>query len=129
MVAAMVEAESAWAIAIGDAIRRSLGPRPQRWLATETRLDPSTVSKIINGQQPPSLDQVDAIAKALHMTRRALLSLAGYVEPTQGLDLDTLPPWARYSLEAILERVNRERPPEVPPLDGEAVLGNDGHGL
>lgn len=116
MVATMAEVDSAWAIAIGDAIGRALGTRSQRWLATATQLDPATISKIIRGQQPPSLDQIDGIARALDMSRRALLSLAGYVEPDsygRVIDLDTLPVWLRdivvASIEAGLKADTREK--------------------
>jgi transcriptional regulator with XRE-family HTH domain len=129
VMTAMAEVDSAWAIAVGDAIRRALGSRPQRWLAATTRLDPATVNKIVRGQQPPSLDQIDRIARALDMSRRALLSLAGYVEPdTAGrlVDLDTLPVYLREivvaSIKAGLEAEAREK--GVGPVDG----GLDGGG-
>ena len=123
MVATMVEAESAWAIAVGDAIRRELEPRPQRWLATATGLDPATVSKIINGQQPASLEQIDLIAQALKVSKRQLLISAGYVEPLDELDLDTLPLWAKLGIRALLAQVERER------LGAEGISRNDGDGL
>lgn len=111
MVTAVAEAGSAWSIAVGDAIRRALGGRTQRWLAAQIGLDPSTVSLIVRGQQSPSLDQIDAIASALGMSRRALLSTAGYVEADKNglVDVATLPPWANRAVKAILLDVEKDQ--------------------
>lgn len=132
MVVTMVEAESAWAIAVGDAIRRELGLRRQRWLAEQTGLDPATISKIIKGQQAANLDQIDLLARAFGTTRRYLLAKAGYVEPGQGIDLDSLPADVRRTVEVILREFSPTAIPEEGTQDGaplaEPVNGDSSDG-
>lgn len=123
MVTAVTEAGSAWAIAVGDAIRRSLGGHTQRWLAAQIGVDPSTISLIVRGQQAPSLEQIDGIARALGMTRRALLTVAGFVETDDNgrlIDLDTLPTYLRDIVVASIEAGLRAELGEkgIGPSDG-----------
>jgi transcriptional regulator with XRE-family HTH domain len=111
MVMTMVEAESAWAHAIGRALREELGARPQRWLADQMGIDPATVSRFMRGQQLPTLDQLDGAAKAFGISRRLLLERAGYISDETELDLSLLPPEARAAVmgayRGVLEGLRR----------------------
>lgn len=106
----MVEVKSAWAAAVGAAIYAELGTRSQKWLADQTGIDPSIISKMVNGKQLPTLDQVDDIARALGTSRRWLLGRAGYVEPKGDIDLSLISEDNRAALLAAYEvSLYRER--------------------
>lgn len=94
MLTAMVD-EKRWARAIGQAIEQELGDLPQRRLAERTRMDASTISKIISGQQTATLDQIDKIAAALGSSRRVLLIKAEFIENTDDIDVASLEPQLR----------------------------------
>jgi len=106
----MVEVKSVWAAAVGDAIHAELGARTQRWLADQAGIDASIISKMINGKQLPSLDQLDDIARALGTSRRFLLGRAGYIEPSGDIDLSRVSEDSRAALLAAYEvSVDRAR--------------------
>lgn len=81
---------SIWAGAMGEAIRHELGTRPQRWLARTMGIDPTTVSRFVLGKQLPTLDQLDAAATAMGISRRYLLVNAGYIDEECEINLATL---------------------------------------
>lgn len=93
------EEPSEWAKPLGDALQQILAEKGQtrKWLAQRIKMDPSTISRIVNGQQPTTVDQVSRIAVALGVTRRSILARANFLEYDGDaiIDLDMLRPTAR----------------------------------
>lgn len=70
-------------VRLGDAIKKELGSRPQRWLAEQLGTEPSTVTRIIKGQmREVSVERVREIEDVLGVQRGAILRRAGYVAET-----------------------------------------------
>lgn len=110
-------------VLLGKAIKRELGTRSQRWLADRIGVDPSVMTRIINGQMKDlTVDRVAAIEDALDVPRGSLLRAAGYVAPTVSAEDairqdPSLPRQIRQALVDVVE-ANRRRASDV---------SNDGH--
>lgn len=93
---------SEWAASFGAAITEVLGKRTAKWLAEGIGVSPSTVSRILNGLQPPTLDQLADIARRLEVSRRSLLQSAGYLDGRGLIDPHALPDKARDAVLALV---------------------------
>lgn len=106
MLTAVTTDESEWASALGHALEQILAEQGQtrKGLARQIGVDPATVSRIVNGLQPTTVDQLAKIARALGVTRRSILTRAGYLNPDGAscIDLDSLTPMARAMVSAAV---------------------------
>lgn len=66
---------------LGEEIKRHLGSRKQAWLAKESGVTSSTISRIIRGLHTPTNDTIEAIAIALDVDVTHFLRLAGVPIP------------------------------------------------
>lgn len=69
-------------------VDRLLDSRPRAWLAQETGISPSTLSRMLHGQVPLTAARVAAIAAALEVDPRYLLAAAGIPIPGTPADHD-----------------------------------------
>lgn len=93
---------SEWAASFGAAITEVLGKRTAKWLAEGIGVSPSTVSRILNGNQTPTLEQLAGIARRLGVSRRSLLQSAGYLDGQGLIDPHALPAKARDAVLALV---------------------------
>lgn len=55
-------------------VKKELGSRSNYWLAKESKLSESTLSRVMSGGSSPSLETVEAVAIALEVTPASLIS-------------------------------------------------------
>ena len=67
-------------MAVGWAVREDLAGRTEKWLANELAVDPSTLSRWLNGQVDITLNDLIRIEQALGVGRGRLLRRAGLVD-------------------------------------------------
>lgn len=104
MLGTVVEPDVSWVRAMGAALTEALVSRGEsrKWLAEAIDVDPATVSRILNGERPPSFEQLCRMATALGVTRRSLLARAGYIDGDGLIDPERLPPAGRRAVLAII---------------------------
>lgn len=97
-----------WTRALGATLLAILHERDQtiKWLAVTAGMDPGTGSKKLHGHIPITIDQVAWMAEALGMSRRALLTRAGFIDVDEdALDVSALSPDGRDSVLSAYQGV------------------------
>lgn len=126
---AVVTEESEWATALGAALSDLLreAGHPKKWLADRIDVDASTISRILNGERPPSIDQLARMARALGVTRHLILARAGYLDSCGStIDLDSLPPVVRAMVVASVEvGIAKSRQEDISPRQGRLPSGDE----
>lgn len=97
--------------ALGREIEKGLGNRSQSWLARESGIGQSTISRLIRGKARPNPDTLEALASALGVDSLYFMKLAGLPVATNRLDptivyvaqrLNTLPSHLREGAVSVL---------------------------
>lgn len=117
---------------LGAAVRQLLGSVSQVELARRLGVDPSVVSRWVNGKAPFTHQDVADIEDALRLRPGTVATAAGYYDPDSPLDIpaqllmdDNLSPEDRVLLAQLYERARLRRPANgVRSVPHEV---NDGH--
>lgn len=101
------QSSSPWVRPLGAVLSEALRGRRKKWLADVTELDAATVSRILNGVQLPSLDQLQAICDALDLSPRQVLARIGYFTDNEAR-YDALPGHVRRMIDAMVDQLSDE---------------------
>lgn len=69
--------------ALGRQIKHLLGKRSQTWLAKQADTTQPTISRLIRGENTPTIENINAIAQALDADPLHLMQLAGLAVPEE----------------------------------------------
>lgn len=118
---------------LGAAVRQLLGGVSQAELARRLGVDPSVVSRLVNGKAPFSHEDVANIEDALNLTPGTVAVVAGLYAPGNPMDVQTqllidecLSPEDRELLARLYERA-RLRGPDAGRVGSVANHSNDGN--
>lgn len=105
------------ALSLGEVLRSNvishLGDRPQSWLAKEAGINQGSLSQFLRGAGNPSVETIEAMAKALKVPAAALLggsSEKNYLIPEDILKLlDGQSPEVFATIRSLLKMIESER--------------------
>lgn len=101
------QSSSPWVHPLGRVLTEALGQRTKQWLADETGYEPATVSRILRGQQLPSLDQLQKLCGALGLKPRHVLARIGYLDDSEAR-YDALPGHVRRMIDAMADEFGEQ---------------------
>ena len=79
-----------------------------RGLALVVGVSPSTLSRWIGGKQTPSPDSCQKLAEYLSVPVEEILTLAGHLEPSHNMDIDSLPEFREYAQKKYTEELDED---------------------
>jgi transcriptional regulator with XRE-family HTH domain len=123
VVAASDKSDDVVAARLGAALRQARlnAEVSQADLARRLNVIPQQLNRWESGQRRISPETIADAERALKVRVGTVGRLAGYVDDGGLIDVDTLPPWARRSIRALLRQVEQDR-------SVQDVVRNDGDG-
>lgn len=93
----------------------------------ETGIPSSQVYRWESGERPLNLRLIETSERLMGLRPGTVLRLAGYVDDDGLVDVDTLEPWARRSIQALLRQVEQDRSVRNNTLNnGDGVVSDNG---
>lgn len=126
VVAAPDKSDDVVAARLGAALRQARlnAEVSQADLARRLDVIPQELNRWESGRRRISPETIADAERALKVRVGTVGRLAGYVDDGGLIDVDTLPPWARRSIRALLRQVDQDRSAEdVGRDDGDSLQG------